>query len=300
MKRAIRKIIHRYQLSKILAMIKPDIIHLHLGSFGFWGVNRTANKYALKHKIKIFNTSHNEPAIHFGPINKRYLLKQKNIRHIALHEAMRDEIKAMFSLDNTKEIKNGIDIDRFKHPLKSRKQMRSELGIAPDGFLIGNIGRMAAQKNHSFLLRIFAKVVEQKANAHLLLVGDGDLADAVHRQIAELHLQKNVTILSNRQDIPELLNAMDVFVLPSLYEGLGIVLIEAQAVGIRCVVSERVPRDAFVTNKIVSLHLENPVSDWCEAILNDKMAGDIIENRLEEYDMRKVVKTLQALYLEGN
>ncbi|MDR2547742.1 MAG: glycosyltransferase [Lachnospiraceae bacterium] len=300
-KRIIRKTTHRILLYTTLKKIKPDIIHVNLGSYGFWGCNRTADKYARKNRLRIFDTVHNEPIVHLDSPKRGYLLKHKNVRFIALHEEMKREIEEIFSVRNTTVIRNGIDIQRFMSLSKSKEEMRRALGIPEDSFVIGNIGRMVMQKNHHFLIEIFQELLEMKPNAYLLLVGEGDLEDEIRNHLCKLNLEKKATIISNRHDIPEILNAMDVFVFPSQFEGLGIVLIEAQAVGVKCVVSDRIPKEAFVTNKIWELSLDAPLIDWCNAILDSSSANNLcLDNRLEDYDIRKIVKDLEALYLENS
>ena len=113
--------------------------------------------------------------------------------------------------------------------------------------------------------------------------------------LANAGLSSCSLILSHRKDVPELLKAMDVFLFPSLYEGLGLSLIEAQASGLRCFVSDRIPREACLTNLVITVKLEEPIEDWCDALLklNDESA---CLDRLGEYDIHKTVRELEKLY----
>ena len=119
----------------------------------------------------------------------------------------------------------------------------------------------------------------------------------LRKQIQELNIQDNVLILTNRDDIPELLHALDVFVLPSRFEGLGIVLIEAQVVGLPCVTSDNIPDEAYQNKNITRLNLNDDISNWVDALLNPtsniEHYGDI-----NDYDMKKQVKKLKGLYLK--
>src|SRR5699024_7790886 len=126
-----------------------------------------------------------------------------------------------------------------------------------------------------FLINVFAAVKKERSNAHLILIGIGDLEGEIKEQVYELGLQDSVSFLGNRGDIPELMSIMDVFVFPSLYEGFGNVLIEAQAVGVKCVVSDNIPSDAFITNLVTPLSLNDRVEKWCQAILSPKPTEEI-------------------------
>ena len=140
------------------------------------------------------------------------------------------------------------------------------------------------------------QVNEVKENAFLLLVGTGELLSDVESQIESNALSQNTLILSNRTDIPRLLKAMDVFLLPSLYEGFPISLIEAQAAGLRCVVSDTVPKDSFISGKVTALSLNDPDEKWRDEILNLE-GGDGYPDRLEAFDINDVIKRVEKLYL---
>jgi len=300
MQKAIKRLVGRRMLVRTLNDIKPDVIHLHLGDFGLFGFNRYANKYALKNNVRIFYTIHNDVNVWFKKKasrqrDKRYILQNKNIILIALTDEMKDELDKMFSVNNTIVIRNGIDIKRFVSTCVCKVDARRELNISENDFVIGHIGRMSVQKNHRFLIDIFYELLLLKPEAHLLLVGQGSLESNIKNQIVKYGLIDKVTITSNRSDIPNILRAMDVFVFPSLYEGLGIVLIEAQAAGLKCVVSDRVPKDAIITSKIAMLSLDDHIDIWCNEILRNETNNTPID-RLEEYDICNIIKQLELIY----
>jgi glycosyltransferase involved in cell wall biosynthesis len=140
--------------------------------------------------------------------------------------------------NSTKILKNGIESKKFVFSRKLRKQVRNELELADDSFVLGHVGRFNHQKNHSFLIDLFYQYSKINPQAILLLVGDGTLKQEIERKVADLYLTEKVILLGVREDINRILQAFDVFVFPSLHEGLPVSLIEAQAAGLPCVISD--------------------------------------------------------------
>ena len=161
----------------------------------------------------------------------------------------------------------GIDLTPFSAP--PDPTVRAELGIPPDAFVLGHVGRLAAAKNHHFLLTVAAAVAPQVPVFRLLLVGDGPLRSTIAAQAAALGLADRVIFAGPRTDVARLLRgAVDVFAFPSLFEGLGLALVEAQAAGRPCVVADRIPALADVVPPLVTrLSLAQPVECWAAAVL---------------------------------
>lgn len=147
---------------------------------------------------------------------------------------------------------NAIDTKCFTSNLEERNAVRNELAIPADALVIGHVGRFATPKNHSFLLRVFARLPQ---NTRLLLVGDGELRNDTEKQAEQLGIRERVFFAGIRSDVNRLLQAMDVFAFPSLYEGLGIAAIEAQAAGLPCLISDGVPIACKVTDLVQQLPL---------------------------------------------
>ena len=137
-------------------------------------------------------------------------------------------------------LRNGIETDKFQYSSHDRSTIRDELEIHDDTFVIGHVGRFSKQKNHLFLLDIFAKVYKELPNSILILVGDGIRRGEITQRMRELNIQKQVKMLGVRKDIPALLQAFDTFVFPSFHEGLPVTLVEAQGAGLPCVISDRI------------------------------------------------------------
>ena len=284
-----------WRLKKVIRKIKPDVLHIHLSALK--RVERIMNELD---GVRLLYTCHNEPWFYFDNMPDeekaaKVLIKEKGLRLIALREDMAVTLNKKFNLDNTVVIKNGINFDRFRRLNKTREEMREELKIPKEAFLIGHIGRFNEQKNHSFLIDVFASVKKERDDAVLLLVGNGEAEREIREKINSLNLSSSVIIISNREDIPEILNALDTFVFPSLFEGLGIVLVEAQSVGLKCVISDTINEEVYLSNLVIPLSLNDPLEKWRDAILDKERRSDY-PNRIDEYDMNKEIKKLERLY----
>jgi glycosyltransferase involved in cell wall biosynthesis len=163
-------------------------------------------------------------------------------------------------------LKNGIDINKYLFNSQTRDRIRTQLGIK-DKFVIGHVGTLNRVKNQIFLIKVFKELISIKPNSHLLLVGTGEDEKKLKEYVEKIGLSNNVSFLGAREDVYDLMQAMDVFVFPSLYEGLGMVLIEAQASGLKCVASNNIPIESNITNSIDLLDLNEPIKKWVEIIL---------------------------------
>lgn len=152
-------------------------------------------------------------------------------------------------------IPNAIDLEKFAFNPDKRKLLRQKLGLE-NKFVLGHIGRFVYPKNHSFLIDVFAEVVKVKPEARLMLVGDGELRKNIEEKVVSLGLQEKVLFLGNRNDVADLYNAMDIFLLPSHYEGLPVVGVEAQANGLKCLFSDRVTKETKLSPSAEFLSLD--------------------------------------------
>ena len=153
---------------------------------------------------------------------------------------------------------NAVDLNIYKYYPEERERLREAFGLQ-DKLVVGHIGRFMEQKNHAFLLDVFYEIKKQKDNAMLLLVGgNGNLEQAVHQKVTDLGLEDSVVFAGIRSDIPQLLSAMDVFVMPSFFEGMPNTVIEAQATGLPCVIADTITHEANITGLVAYLPLEEP------------------------------------------
>ena len=160
---------------------------------------------------------------------------------------------------------NAIDADKFLYDAERRKNSRKELNIT-DETVIGHIGRLHEAKNHLRLLNIFNEYQKLQPNSLLLLVGDGDLRETIEDKVTQLGLNEKVRLLGSRKDTYDLVQAMDLFLFPSVYEGLGISVVESQASGLPTLVSTAVPNEAIFTDRVVSLSLDESDQTWAATL----------------------------------
>jgi glycosyltransferase involved in cell wall biosynthesis len=165
----------------------------------------------------------------------------------------------------------GIDLAPFHEPVE-RADILAEFDIPADALVVGHVGRFEPQKNHHFLIEIATEIAKREPNMRLLLLGIGSLRTEIEEKVASLGLIDKVIFAGSRPDVPQLMKGvMDVFLFPSCYEGLGIVLVEAQAAGLPCVFSDVVPVEADVVKPLVQrVSLEKSATDWAEVVLATK------------------------------
>lgn len=191
--------------------------------------------------------------------------------------------------------------------MDGRKSLCDDLNIPLRSLLIGHVGNFREPKNHSFLLDLFTALSAKRPDARLILVGDGPLRPAVEAEVLARKLVSNVHFLGTRRDVPRLLGSLDVVVLPSLWEGIPVSIIEAQACGTPCVVSDVVPLEVDVGLGLVHFtSLSSGIASWIQAVLaqEGRQRPSWISRRkaLEDsgYDIRRVARRLaQAYQLEG-
>ena len=188
---------------------------------------------------------------------------------------------------------NAIELDKFRFDENVRKEVREELGIGDDKFVIGHVGRFCYQKNQDFLIDIFEEVYKQNPNAMLLMVGEGEDLQRIKERVE--NLGGGVQILGNRNDVDRLYQAMDIFVFPSRYEGLGLVAVEAQVSGLKVVASSMVPSEAKINSNVDFIDLNEDVDKWVNAVIKENLRRD---NRCmsEDYDIIQQALKLQNYY----
>lgn len=285
-----------YRLARIVKQEAPDCIHLNSPvAWLFAAIQPGLNN------IRLFYTCHSEPSKYFisGEKNEETAVKklicENGMRLIALHEDMRSELNQRFSVTDTVVVNNGVDFKRYSRPEWDTNQIRHSIGIPKNAFLVVHVGRFAAVKNHSFLLDIFSEIKKRRNNAHLLLIGDGPLKRSVCEQIKQKDLIHNVTILSHRTDVPELLYASNLMIMPSRYEGLSVALVEAQVSGLRCLVSDSVNRANFLTEKTIPVSLHLNAKEWAQVALDESVKntsyGDLVQ-----FDLGLEIRKLEHVY----
>ena len=285
-----------YRFRKIIKQENPQCIHAHLNVLEYLPfIHRTLKG------IKLFFTCHSKPDIVFNKkynlkqyLSAKFLIKHNSLRLIALHTLMCNQLNELFNINNTLVVHNGIDFKRFSNLDSEKYSTKKSLDIDQNTFVVGHIGRFAPVKNHRFIVELFKRLYSIRTDTHLLLIGDGPLYKEISDLINSLGLSKNVTILSHRKDIPRLLKCMDVFLLPSLYEGLPVSLVEAQVANVRCLVSDCITSECFFSENVVPLSLDD-VDSWVTAILDSSVKGQYTGD-ISSFDMNNEIIKLANLY----
>ena len=272
------------------------IVHGHMESLGQFYF-KAAKKYGVPVRIAHSHNSATEPTLK-GKVKG---ILAKGFPKYATHFFACSELAGQFMFGNRNFtiIKNAIDLSHFQYNEEIRAEIRAELDLN-DKFVIGHVGRFCTQKNHKYLIDVFEQVYKRNSKAILLLIGKGELLEEVKTYVAEKSLSESVRFLGVRNDVNKLYDAMDVFVFPSIFEGLGIVLIEAQESRLMTVCSDVVPKEANVTEYYKVISLQESPERWAEEICKyadgyeKKDVTDKIRNT--GYDIKKSALMLQQFY----
>jgi glycosyltransferase involved in cell wall biosynthesis len=300
--RIINRLVGRWyiaaKIKKIVSEHNVEVIHSHMTVLRNL---KPISNYLKQKKVRLFYTCHSLPERYFSgnqhieQIAAEYLIKNNNLRLIGLHPDMVKNLNNRFGVENSIFIRNGIDFNKFRDNRFESRLIREELGIPQDAFVLGHVGRFDPIKNHDFIVDVFQELCKFNSKSFLLLVGSGDEKDRIEKKLIDIGLISRTLILSHRSDVNKIMKSMDVFIFPSKAEGLGIVLIEAQVSGLRCVVSDTVPVEAYLSELVHPLSLSDSKKEWCKAILDSEYKGKY-RGDLEAYDMNKEIKRLESLY----
>ena len=257
---------YRQQLSKFFkSHTEYQIVHSHINC-----LSAIPLKYAKKHNVpNRISHSHANTKMKFTikDIIKIYY-RNKLTKYTTKQFACSKEAGTWLYKDSTYSIfPNAIDAKRFIYNPKERNKIRTQLKIKNE-LVIGNVSSFYYIKNHSFLIDIFNEIINKGIDSKLLLIGDGQDKNHIKNKVRELNLTDKVMFLGQRSDVNNILQAFDVFLLPSLYEGLGIACIEAQAAGLPCIISDSITKDCIITDKVYRCSLKKPASYWAQMIID--------------------------------
>jgi glycosyltransferase involved in cell wall biosynthesis len=281
-----RPLTYARTLSRLLKEHGPyDVVHSHVHHYsGF--ILRVAYKAGVPIRIA---HSHNDtrPALAeaslprrcYSALTKRLIARYATRGLAASNLAAESLFGPDWKLDSRwKTLYYGIDLSEMRAPVDATG-MRRELGIPNGAYVVGHVGRFNEQKNHKFILEIAKELSSIDADIFFLLVGDGPLRPKMESLVQQAGLSKRFRFALVRSDVPQLMKGcMDLFLFPSLYEGLGLVLVEAQAAGLPCLCSDIIPSEANVVRELVRrLPLSSSARDWGQAILERKSGNRMME-----------------------
>lgn len=276
-----------------------DIVHVHIPSAAF-AVLRSAKKHGIP--VRILH-SHNARGAD-GMLKKirNYVLNKWGICYANQYYAC-GEAAARYLYGKKKAeggqvtiINNAIDPAKYRYSAERREKIREELSVKEE-LLLGHIGRFVEQKNHRGLLRILAELQKRQVCCKLVMLGDGPLLKEIENEAAEAGLSDKVIFAGVVDNVQDYLSAMDVFLLPSLYEGLPVVCVEAQAAGLACLISANVTREIALTEQ-VSFVENSDIPEWCDRI--EALAGQQTHRdwnlQCDAYDIEKQAEKLEEIY----
>lgn len=195
-------------------------------------------------------------------------------------------------------LNNAIDTARYKFSPEVRYNKRDEFGIPQNVLVIGSVARFSPQKNHVFIIKVFAEILKTEPKAILILVGTGPLMAQTQKIVRDYGIESNVIFAGLRSDVPDILQTFDVFLMPSLFEGLPVSVIEAQAAGLPCVISDTIDMETNITGKVHFLSLKTSVSIWAKTIINSSTDNRICDmSSLNHYDVHENIHRLMYYYI---
>lgn len=244
------------------------IVHLHTTNTGFI-LHIIAKKYGIPIRIAHAHSAGFGKGVE-GLIKKTFCFP---LRFFATHKFAISKLAGMsrfgkndMEKGNVQVIPNGIDTKQFRYDKTIRNDTREKLGLG-NSFVIGHVGAFNYAKNHEYLIDIFNELYKNNTNSILVLIGDGETENLIKQKVEKLGLSDSVKFIGKRTDVHELLQAMDIFVFPSRYEGLPSTVIEAQATGLRCLVSDEISDEIKITDLVEFLSIKKPAKNWADMII---------------------------------
>lgn len=272
------------ELKSILKENKYEIVHSHINTMSVFPLFAA---WCAKKPVRIAHSHSTTNKKEW----KKYLMKQF-LKHFsklfATHYMCCSELAGRYQFANKTYdqgkvylLNNAIELNKFKFDENVRKKKRRELGIDQNTLVIGHLGRFVPVKNHRFLIEVFNEIYKQNKNSVLLLAGQGPLLKEIKEKVNNLGLIDSVKFLGQRNDANELYQAFDVFLLPSLYEGLPVVGVEAQASGLLCFLSSNMTKETKVLDSTIIMSLQNTPEEWANNILDKASAFERKDTKKE-------------------
>lgn len=301
-----KNIIQHYRDWNNLFRNHPElqIIHQHVSSLTYINPLKIAFRNNVKVRIIHSHSIKAEGKLHhlLHILHSSCIDKYANI-YFTCSELAADWLfgKSKVKRKDVHTIKNAIDVEKFIYDLEKRTKIRKKLSIEED-FVIGHVGRFTEAKNHKFLIDVFGEIVNKLEKSKLLLIGRGALEQEIRDYVKEKHLNNKIMFLDGSSNVADIMQAMDAFVFPSLYEGLGMVLIEAQASSLKCFTSEDVvPTEVNLLNLLEYISLKEDKEFWAQKIIegSGKDARMNTKNIIEDagFEIKNVATDLQKQYL---
>lgn len=289
---------HLSDLKKFFKENKYDAVHINYSNSLCFTVARAAKRAGVKNIIVHSHSSNASRAkLHnfFKPLVSKYANIYLSCSELASEWMFTKEVIIQ---GKAQVINNAIQTEKYLFSENKREKIRMELNISENDFVVGHVGRLSPEKNHEFLIDVFNKFHETNPQSKLLLIGDGHIRNALEEKIASLGIKDSVIFAGIRNDINEALSAMDCFVMPSIYEGLPVTLVEAQSAGLRCLVSDTITKLVSVTDIVDYFSLEKSAKEWATMIktspVNRVAYNELVKKT--DFDINNEVQKLEKIY----
>ena len=285
-------------IKRVIKSENIDIVHAHTYYNSMFSM--VAAKLSGV-KVRITHSHFTESGQSLNPLKKIYNKAAESVisKYSTNYLACGDEAgTSLFPKNNFTVINNGIILEDFYYDAASRKNIRRSLNIPQDSVVIGHVGRFDRQKNHKFLVEIYSEYLKINQDSYLMLIGAGALENEIREQIERLGIKDNVLFLGKRSDVNKLYNAMDLFLLPSLYEGLPVTIVETQANGLKALISDNIDHSAKLTECVDFYGLGQDASSWAIKIQETNLRRTDTRAVMESspYNIKKNILTIEKLY----
>ena len=279
-----------------------QIVHMHESSLSYITPLQVASEYGVRKRII---HSHNSNIAGNQLHRALHWWHKKSVHKVATHYLACGELAAKWMYggskveDNAKVVYNGIDIKSYEFNTSMRKSVRDEFGIPDNAIVIGHVGRFDDVKNHHYLVDILAAMKEIHDKSYLMLIGNGPRFEGTKHYAKELNVENNVLFLGIRGDVSRLLQGVDVFVLPSFYEGFPVVAVEAQSAGLPVLMSDTISDEVIIKENVEQMSIQLPAEKWAKRIV-ELSSQRITDNDIlykNGFDVSSTVKFLSDLYL---
>ena len=275
-----------------------DILHVNISGLNACIALRCAKKCGVQSRIYHTHTIFEQYSVKSWLRSQLYV--KTSVRYATYYAACsKHAARSLFGDNDFFLIPNVFDVDKFSFNAASRERLRKELSL--DGkIVLGAVGRLAPSKNPLLTIKIFQELYSLDKSYAMVWAGDGELKEKVEKYIQANGLTNHIRLLGNRNDISDIYSAMDIFVLPTKFEGLGLVFLEAQASGLMCFASDQIPDDVLVTENIHTVSLESSISEWVKVITsyrNYDRSSHVEDVKIAGFDITSGQDAVSQMYM---
>lgn len=285
-------IFFKARFNKLIKQINPDIVHFQTLTQYMLVMDFPMNRCLYTFHSRLDRTLKKGSWVYdlFGQVAKRGMV------FISISSLITDDIGKLFPYSKRVSIPNGINLNNIRQYRNQRESVRKELGISPNTFVIGQVGRFNTVKNHVFTIKVFQHLLQIKKDSLLILIGDGSVkeTETIKDQTIISGVQDKVMFLGLRKDPERIMTCFDVLFHPSISESFSLVLIEAQANNVRCVASDAIPNEVFCNSNCVQLPLDAPLSHWVSSVLHEN--NNTKSKNIEIFNLENVIDEHINLY----